>query len=136
MDTRWWVQLGVIGIGGFVGAIARYGLSNLTHKVTGDGFPMGTLVVNAVGCLLIGVVFFLAIERGHFSAQMRLLIVTGFLGSLTTFSTFGQETVDLLRNGRGLAALGNISANVVIGLAAVAIGWAIAEAFIGAPPVE
>lgn len=123
MDSRWWVQLLVVGVGGFVGAVARHGLSSVTHRAVGHDYPAGTLLVNALGCLLIGVVLYFALERGQVSDTAKLLIVTGFLGSLTTFSTFGHETLDLLRQGRSWVAMTNVAANVVIGLIAVAAGW-------------
>lgn len=118
-----WQLPAAVALGGALGALARWGMSGLTHRLLGDGFPFGTLAVNAAGCLAIGAVLYLALERGHLSPAARLLIVTGFLGSLTTFSTFGHETVELLRSERIGAAMGNVLLNVCVGLAAVAGGW-------------
>lgn len=111
-----------IGIGGFIGAIARWGLSGLPHRWLDGSFPWGTLLVNVLGCLAIGALMFLVEDRRMLTPQIRLLIITGFLGSLTTFSTFGYETLRLFENGPG-PALANIGANCIIGLAAVWLGW-------------
>lgn len=111
-----------IGIGGFFGAIARWGLSGLTHKLIDSTFPWGTLAVNVLGCLAIGALMFLVEDRRMLTPQIRLLVITGFLGAFTTFSTFGYETMRLFESGPG-PALANIGANCVIGLAAVWLGW-------------
>jgi len=114
------VKLLLVGIGGFFGAIARYGISGFFPR---EGFPTGTLVVNALGCLIMGNLMGLMMERQLFSPETRLLWMTGFLGALTTFSTFGAETVMLIREGSRLLALLNVAANVVLGLGAVVLGW-------------
>lgn len=113
----------LIGAGGFVGSVLRYWLSGLAQGAVRDSlFPWGTLAVNLVGCLAIGVVAQLAEARGAFSPETRLLLVTGLLGGFTTFSAFGNETLLLLRDAeRGLAAA-NVLANVVLGLACVQLG--------------
>ena len=108
-----------VGLGGFVGAIARYLFSGLLKT---DAFPFGTLLVNVLGCFAIGALMTLVVEREMFSAHLRLLLVTGFLGSLTTFSTFGFETVELLRRDEVPLALENVLANAFLGLAAVWLG--------------
>ena len=111
-----------IGLGGFFGAMARWGLSGLAHKVLGAAFPWGTLLVNVLGCLLIGGIMFLVVERRMLAPQAQLLLITGFLGSLTTFSTFGYETMRLANGGLG-PALANVGANCIAGLTAVWLGW-------------
>jgi CrcB protein len=111
-----------IGIGGFFGAIARWGLSGLPYKWLDSIFPWGTLLVNVLGCLLIGALMFLVEDRRMLAPQAQMLLITGFLGSLTTFSTFGYETMRLMDNGIG-AMLANIGANCALGLAAVWLGW-------------
>jgi CrcB protein len=120
-----------IGLGGFVGAIARYGLSGFAHRMSSSGFPLGTLVVNALGCLLIGALAWCIEDRQMFSDNVRLLLRVGFLGSFTTFSTFGFETIELLKNDQWAAAITSIAANVVFGLLAVVGGWAGAKALLG-----
>ena len=116
------VNLLWIAIGGCGGALARYGLRNLVEGVTSTDFPFGTLVVNVLGCLLIGVVMALIEHHGTFSPEARLLLLTGVLGSFTTFSTFGWETLALARDGNLLWAGTNVAANVFIGLGAVWLG--------------
>lgn len=133
MGTPWWLAVGAVGAGGFLGALARFGLSGLAHKLAGTGFPYGTLAVNVTGCLVIGFVLVFAIEHGKMSDHARLLIVTGFLGSLTTFSAFGHETLVLFRDGKAALGMTNILGNVIIGLVAVAIGGLAADAVAGQP---
>lgn len=116
------LQVLAVGLGGFVGAIARYAISSFLQQKLGRGFPFGTLAVNTIGCLAIGVILGLVAERPSFSNSTRLFLVTGILGSLTTFSTFGYETVELFRKGETTAAAGNVAANVCLGVAAVVLG--------------
>ena len=90
-------------------------------------FPWGTLAVNVLGCLLIGAILGWASTRENVSETTRLFLVTGILGSLTTFSTFGNETIELFRQGATGPAIGNIAMNVVVGLVAVTVGLAISR---------
>jgi CrcB protein len=115
----------IVGLGGFLGASARYLAGLFLHRRLGDAFPYGTLAVNVVGCLAIGVILHYAEERAIVSRDAMLFLVTGVLGGFTTFSSFGAETLSLLREGGfGPAAL-NIVANLLLGLAAVWLGRAI-----------
>jgi CrcB protein len=115
-----------IGLGGFLGAIARYLLSGLTHRLySGGTFPAGTLLVNVIGCLVIGALMSLIEDKGLFGPAVRMFFVIGFLGSFTTFSSFGYETVELLRDGQMLAAGLNILANFALGIGAVFLGWTV-----------
>ena len=111
-----------VGIGGFVGAIARYGLSGLVHRYHEGGFPYGTLVVNVLGCLAIGVLMPLVEDRQLFRPEMRSFLMIGLLGSFTTFSTLGYETFELLRDSEFRFAFMSVAANVVLGITAVAVG--------------
>jgi CrcB protein len=115
------LKLLVIGIGGFLGAIARYGISGLVHRHFSGSFPVGTLCVNVLGCLVIGALTAL-LERQLLTPTQRLFLMVGLLGSLTTFSTFGYETLELMRDGNWSATLANVAANVALGLAAVWLG--------------
>ena len=92
------VKLLIIGLGGFVGAICRYGLGGWVQRLTGGTFPYGTLVVNVTGCFLIGFLLMLFEQRQLFSPTTRLFLTVGILGAFTTFSTFGYETLELLRS--------------------------------------
>ena len=114
-----------VGIGGFCGAIARFRISVLLSEWSrlkfGQVYPVGTLAVNVIGCLLIGVLMSLALEK-RLSGDAQRLLVTGCLGSLTTFSTFGFDTISLIREDRPVLALAYVLANLVVGLLAVALG--------------
>ena len=113
----------LVGSGGFIGTVARYLLSGaVTQASAASRFPFGTLAVNALGCLLIGVLSGLAEQSGAFSTSTRLLLFTGVLGGFTTFSAFAFETYFLGREQLWLLALANVGAQVAIGLAAVVVG--------------
>ncbi len=103
--------------------MARYLVAGWVQTVTkSGGFPFGTLVVNLAGCLVIGFLAQLAETRGVFSPEARALVFVGVLGGFTTFSSFGNETLNLARSGAMGGALANIGLNVVIGLFAVGLG--------------
>lgn len=116
----------LVAAGGAVGAVLRYGLSGLVQGRTGAVFPYGTLAVNVVGCLLMGVISELAESRGALEPGTRALITVGVLGGFTTFSAFGNETLNLLRDGERALAAGNVAANLILALAAVWAGRAAA----------
>ena len=122
-----------VGLGGFVGAISRFQitlwLSGWSTQRFGRVYPFGTFAVNIAGCLLIGILMALAVDK-KLPEFWQKALVTGCLGSLTTFSTFSYETVGLIRDDRpGLAAL-YVVANLAIGLVAVVIGMGIARAIV------
>lgn len=119
----------VVGVGGFLGAICRYLLSNWAQRLVTGSFPLGTLLVNVLGCLIIGFLMTLVETKEWFSPQIRLLAITGFLGSLTTFSTFGYETMELLKMGSMKLAMLSILANMLLGLTGVLLGKWMAESF-------
>lgn len=112
-----------VGIGGFIGALLRYLVSgyvqNLSHRID---FPYGTLVVNVAGCFLIGALSQLVELQFEITAELRLLLMVGVLGSFTTYSTFSNETITLLQDHRAALALMNIGMHLVLGLAAVLAG--------------
>ena len=114
-------------LGGSIGAFSRYGASLLAVKLFGSRFPWGTLVVNLVGCFFIGFAFALA-ERGSgiMSPSMRLFFVTGYLGGLTTFSTYALETTNALGAQNSMVAVLNFAANNLLGMALVLLGmWVV-----------
>lgn len=115
-------QLLAIAGGGAVGAIFRYGMSNGVYRLLGRDFPYGTLVVNALGSLLMGLFFVILVERMAVSAEWRLAILVGLLGSFTTFSTFSIETLTLFDAGLPLKAVLNIVLSVVLCLTATWLG--------------
>ena len=115
----------VVGVGGALGAIARYYATDWVRGVYGAEFPWGTLVVNVVGSLLLGFLFVWFEHRAP-SNLSRELIAIGFLGSFTTFSTFSYETVALFRTGEILRAGGYAAGSVMLGIAAVVVGAGLA----------
>lgn len=114
-------QFLVVAIGGAIGSALRYGTSLGAARVLGTSFPYGTLLVNLAGCLLAGIVFGIMEDRAGFSPMVRLLLLTGFLGGYTTFSTFMLETVTLVQGGAWGIALTSLIANNAAG-AALAVG--------------
>ncbi|MSP78872.1 MAG: fluoride efflux transporter CrcB [Dehalococcoidia bacterium] len=119
-----------IAIGGALGSVSRYLVGGWAYNLTGNPtFPIGTLAVNLIGCFLIGLLSGLGEANKFLTPQMRALLIVGFLGGFTTFSSFGNETLVLLRNGQMLSALLNVGVQVVVGLLAVAGGYVIARAF-------
>src|SRR6185436_21169973 len=120
-------KLFLAGIGGFVGSILRYSVGSLLFDVSRRfDFPCGTLVVNFAGCLAIGLLSHLAETRGVFSAETRVLVFVGLLGGFTTFSAFGNETMNLWREGESGLALINIAAHLGLCLGAVWLSRALA----------
>lgn len=118
----------MIGIGGSIGALARYGISEFIKQRIPSHGHAGTFAVNAIGCLIIGVVMTLASQEGtNISPAWKLLIVTGCLGALTTFSTFGYDTISLVQEKRIQDAIVNVVGNLAVGLAAVWVGVKAAE---------
>lgn len=115
-----------IGLAGAVGSLARYGLAGIVQSAVGKSFPWGTMSVNLLGCLLFGLVWGLAVEsRVTISAEVRLILLVGFMGAFTTFSTFSFETARLLEDSQWLAALGNLTLQNVGGLVAMFAGLAL-----------
>ncbi len=121
------IRLCIIGLGGFTGAILRYLISGLVqHKSGSIIFPFGTMAVNLLGCFFIGALTLLIETRSLFSMEVRGFLLIGLLGAFTTFSTFGNETLSLVRDGRiDLAAL-NAGVQVIAGLLMVWLGRIIA----------
>jgi fluoride exporter len=118
----------IVGAGGFIGSAFRYMFGGWVQRLSGSGtFPFGTLGVNIAGCLLIGVLGGLAENREVFRPATRLFLMLGVLGGFTTFSTFGYETLALLRDQEWLPAVGNIALQVFGGLAAVWAGYALSN---------
>ena len=117
----------LVGLGGFMGSVLRYLLSGYVQDwMNNSQFPFGTIVVNIVGCFVIGLLSQLAEAYGIFNAESRAFVVVGILGGFTTFSTFSNESVNLFRDGQVVYALANISIQVVLGLSAVILGRIVA----------
>ena len=117
----------MIGLGGFLGANARYLVGSWFAERYGASFPYGTLVINVSGSFVIGFVFVLVTEHVIDHPHWRLFCITGFLGAYTTFSTFSFETFALLQKGAYLLALANMGGSVILGLLAVVLGVMVAR---------
>lgn len=122
------VNLAIIGLGGFFGAIARFAVASWAGQQWGRSFPIGTFLVNVSGSFFIGLLMSLFTERFMANPQWRLLLVVGFLGAYTTFSTFEYETGRLVKDGEWLIASMNVILSVFAGFVALKIGELIAKA--------
>jgi CrcB protein len=111
-----------VAVGGSIGATTRYLVSNWAAERFGAGFPYGTLIVNVVGCFIIGAFMTMTTERLIVSPYWRLLITVGFVGGLTTFSSFSYETFRLLEDTDLIMAFYNIALNVILGFLATWMG--------------
>jgi CrcB protein len=121
------VRIALLVVFGAVGTLARYGLQGLVQNRTGPNFPSGTLVVNLVGCLLLGGVAQYGLTHLAIPPEWRIGISVGFFGAFTTFSTFSWETARLLEDGEWMRAGVYVIASVVGGLVAVVAGMRIAD---------
>ena len=113
----------LVGLGGFIGSILRYMASGAVQQsMKRLDFPYGTLAVNVIGCFVIGLLAQYGESRGVFSDQSRAFIFVGILGGFTTFSSFGNDTLNLVRENFVMNAFLNVGANVILGLFAVWLG--------------
>ena len=117
------VNLISVGVGGAIGAMARYLLGGAVHRWIPGFFPYGTFVVNIVGCLVFGVIVGLAESRFVVGPGARAFLLVGVLGGFTTFSSFTFETFELVRSGQVLAAGMNVIGQVAIGFVALWAGF-------------
>lgn len=114
-----------IAVGGAVGSVLRFWVSNWVTGMLGRGFPYGTLLVNVSGSLLMGFLYVALIEKFNASTEWRALLLIGLLGGFTTFSSFSMETFNLIETGEILKALGNVILSVSVCLAATWLGVAV-----------
>lgn len=119
----------LIFTGGGLGALARYALAGITHTIYLGTFPLGTLVVNTSGSLLIGLLWGL-VEAGHMPSHIRSFLFIGILGGFTTFSTFSLETMSLIRDGSWKFASLNILGNNLLGISMALVGYFAARSII------
>lgn len=116
-----------VALGGALGSVSRYLLGTWAQTASKSiDFPYGTLTVNLIGCFVIGFLSHLAETRGAFTPETRALVFIGVLGGFTTFSSFGNDTFNLLHEGERVNALANVGANVILGLFLVWLGRAAA----------
>lgn len=123
------IKLLLIGTGGFIGSVLRYLLSGAAQTLSQSiAFPYGTLTVNILGCLCVGVLSELIENRGLLGPDVRAFMIIGILGGFTTFSAFGNETLNLLRDGQRAASGLNVAAHLALCLGAVWLGRMLAQA--------
>ena len=125
------MDLVLVGLGGFFGAIARRALDLAVSERVEGAFPLGTLVVNLTGSFLLGLLFAWAIERDVLPADVRGPLLIGFLGAYTTFSTFTYETIALVRQGELGLALVNVLGSAGVGIAGCGLGVALGQQVAG-----
>lgn len=117
----------IVGTGSFIGGAMRYLLSTLMKNVCGQGFPWGTLMVNLLGCFLFGMLFAVFGKSNVTDNTLYLLLTTGVCGGFTTFSTFANESVQMLQQGNTWGFVGYVATSVVAGLALIALGYGVAK---------
>ena len=119
------LKLLLIALGGAVGTLARYGTATALIRPSerAGGFPLGTLAVNLVGCFIIGYLNGLFLERVMVRPEYRAMLLVGFLGGYTTFSTFGWETAAFLREGQYTRAAVNLIVSNALGVGLVILGY-------------
>jgi CrcB protein len=115
----------LIAIGGALGSVARYLISTFVLRTTGTLFPLGTFVVNVIGCLAFGAIAGAASQRVQLAPALRLFLLTGILGGFTTFSSYAFESFTLVRDGQFLWASLNIAGQVIAGLAGMWAGYVV-----------
>src|SRR6266404_2237769 len=112
----------LVGAGGFIGSVSRYYSGQIFARYFSTALPIGTLLVNIAGCLLIGIIYGLSERSNILSPEWRLFLATGFCGGFTTFSTFSIESISLIRDGQFFILSLYIAASVIIGFAATYLG--------------
>lgn len=120
-------QVILIAVAGAMGTVSRYGLSQFTHSILGKGFPWGTLIINVVGCFIIGLLATLFADSNILSKELQLAATVGFLGAFTTFSAFSFDSYSFFSSGTWQMGLINIAANIIIGMLAVVGGVGVAK---------
>lgn len=119
----------LVGAGGAVGSVARFLSQQMIARYYPSSFPWGTLIVNIVGCFIIGIVYAFGEKGNLLSPEMRLLLATGFCGGFTTFSTFAYENISLMREGELLYTFLYIAASIIVGFLAAYIGVLIVKSY-------
>lgn len=112
----------LVGIGGFVGSVARYYTHLFFHKLLPGNYPLGTFTVNIAGCFVLGILFGLGMKQEAISNEWRLLIAVGFCGGFTTFSTFSLENIILIQSGNIMIMAAYFFTTVIVGFGATLLG--------------
>lgn len=126
-------KLMLIFVGGGLGSLCRYGLSGWGQRLANGSFPLGTLIVNVLGCFVIGLLNYVFSGSAYLiRPEYRIALTIGVLGGFTTFSTFGWETFAMANDGQGLRAVMNLLLSVTLGFSAVLVGYRLGEKWFGA----
>ena len=115
-------KLALLSMAGAVGTLSRWWLSGIVYRFAGPDFPWGTWSVNLLGCLLFGLIWVLSEERFLLSGEVRTLLLVGFMGAFTTFSTYIFESSQLAADGQWLALTANLAGQNILGFAAFLVG--------------
>lgn len=118
-------KLALLALAGGMGSLARYGLAGFVQRLSGMSFPWGTVVVNLTGCFMAGLLWSLFENRWSVSGETRTIVLVGFMGAFSTFSTLIFETSDLLRQAQWLHAAANLTIQNGVGLIALFMGAAL-----------
>ncbi|TVM35174.1 fluoride efflux transporter FluC [Oceanidesulfovibrio marinus] len=121
-------KLLLIGIAGGLGSLSRYGVSGLVHRIMGSEFPFGTFAANILGSFLFGFIWGISEESLAITPEARTIILTGFMGAFTTFSTFAFESTGMLRTGQLLPFAANVGGQIAIGFTLLWLGLALGKA--------
>ena len=116
-------RLLILALAGALGTLARYGLGGLVQRIAGPAFPWGTFMVNAIGCFLFGLVWTFSERRLLISPEHRIVILAGFMGAFTTFSSFAFETSRQLQDAQWGFAAANMLLNNIVGIALIYLGF-------------
>jgi CrcB protein len=125
------IQIIYVAVAGAIGSLCRWGIGKAAVRLFGPAFPWGTLTVNLVGCFLIGLIMHIGLASDKLPHALRTALTVGFLGALTTFSSFSYETLMLIEQARWMAAGINIVCNLVLGLGATVAGMAMGRVLLG-----
>ena len=120
-----------VAIAGALGALSRWGISRAGYALFGTGFAWGTLIANVLGCFLMGFLMYVGLNTDRIPQPLRTVLAVGFLGALTTFSTFSYETIEYIEDGVWISAIANIGGNLILGLGAMIAGLFLARTFFG-----
>ncbi|MFZ9012099.1 MAG: fluoride efflux transporter FluC [Anaerohalosphaeraceae bacterium] len=126
------LQILSIAVAGALGALCRWGISRAGYAVFGAGFAWGTLIANVLGCFLLGFLMYTGLNTDKIPEALRTALAIGFLGALTTFSTFSYETISYVEDGAWMLAILNIGTHLIIGLGATVGGLFLARTLFGA----
>ena len=124
-------EIVLIAVSGAMGSVCRYLVSGWSYSLLGDRFAYGTLVVNIIGCFLVGFIMEVGIISEAFSRATRIAITIGFLGAFTTFSTLGYETIRYIEDGAMWLAFANVASHIVLGGLAVWVGLIAGKSMLG-----